>query len=836
MIPNERLLSIVERRTSILDAFREADDVLRQGVQGITDLITIPGLINLDFADVRTIMQDAGSALMGIGTATGESRAAEAAKAAISLAAARGVRRGRHRHPAQHHRRQGPRPVRGQRGGRDHPLGGRRERQHHLRRRDRRGDGRRDPRHADRHRLRPGARRLRRRAARSAERGPRRPRRRGSTTASARRSRSATTTSTSRRSCARSSRQRRRRERHRPISAGTGGPHASRSTRSWLVAARSGCVAYELRRGLRPRLRTSGRPLSRASRTTRARRWPPRLPARALVAAASGRLGADRRRRARVDPRRDLLHGRPLDRTRSPIPSPADAGYLLFPPLLLAGVSCCCAARARGVPGALWVDGVTAALAVAALSAAIVFETVLDARRGQRRWRSATPRLPAARPRPARRRRRRPRRHRLAARPHLGAARRRACSPSGSPTRSTSSAPRRARTSPAAGSTPAGGSACPDRAAAWQPARPPPTRPADERLRRIVVPLAFGASASALLVYGAVARPQPARRRRWPPPRCSPSWRARCSPSARTSRCCAPRATRPSPTRSPASATAARCRALERAAAAGRRPSARSCSRSSTSTASSTTTTPSATRPATRCSCASAPACAAFLEGRGTAYRMGGDEFCALLATAGEPLEPTRARRRRRRCPSSGEGFAIGCSYGAIALPARRPTPPRRCGSPTSACTRTSTPAAPRPAARARTCCCARSPSATPSSAPTPRRRALAEATAERARPAARRGRAGPPRRRAARRRQGRRPGRDPQQAGPADEDEWAFIRRHTSSASASSPPRRRSPRVAALVRASHERWDGAGYPDGSPATRSRSARASSRSPTPSTR
>jgi cell division protein FtsZ len=83
-IPNERLLSIVERRTSILDAFREADNVLRQGVQGITDLITIPGLINLDFADVRTIMHDAGSALMGIGTSQGESRAAEAAKSAIS--------------------------------------------------------------------------------------------------------------------------------------------------------------------------------------------------------------------------------------------------------------------------------------------------------------------------------------------------------------------------------------------------------------------------------------------------------------------------------------------------------------------------------------------------------------------------------------------------------------------------------------------------------------------------------------------------------------------------------------------------------------------------------
>src|SRR5215216_6202491 len=84
VIPNEKLLAVVERRTSILDAFREADNVLRQGVQGITDLITIPGLINLDFADVRTIMNDAGSALMGIGEASGESRASEAAKNAIS--------------------------------------------------------------------------------------------------------------------------------------------------------------------------------------------------------------------------------------------------------------------------------------------------------------------------------------------------------------------------------------------------------------------------------------------------------------------------------------------------------------------------------------------------------------------------------------------------------------------------------------------------------------------------------------------------------------------------------------------------------------------------------
>jgi cell division protein FtsZ len=84
VIPNDRLLGLVEKRTSILDAFRSADNVLRQGVQGITDLITIPGLINLDFADVRTVMHDAGTALMGIGQSGGETRAGEAAKQAIS--------------------------------------------------------------------------------------------------------------------------------------------------------------------------------------------------------------------------------------------------------------------------------------------------------------------------------------------------------------------------------------------------------------------------------------------------------------------------------------------------------------------------------------------------------------------------------------------------------------------------------------------------------------------------------------------------------------------------------------------------------------------------------
>ena len=83
VIPNDRLLEVLDRSTSMVDAFKIADDVLRQGVQGICDLITTPGLINLDFADVRTVMQDAGSALMGIGYATGQNRAKEAAERAL---------------------------------------------------------------------------------------------------------------------------------------------------------------------------------------------------------------------------------------------------------------------------------------------------------------------------------------------------------------------------------------------------------------------------------------------------------------------------------------------------------------------------------------------------------------------------------------------------------------------------------------------------------------------------------------------------------------------------------------------------------------------------------
>ena len=84
MIPNDRLLSISDRNVSVLDAFKQADQVLLQGVSGITDLITTPGLINLDFADVKSVMSDAGSALMGIGSARGDDRSVAAAEMAVS--------------------------------------------------------------------------------------------------------------------------------------------------------------------------------------------------------------------------------------------------------------------------------------------------------------------------------------------------------------------------------------------------------------------------------------------------------------------------------------------------------------------------------------------------------------------------------------------------------------------------------------------------------------------------------------------------------------------------------------------------------------------------------
>jgi cell division protein FtsZ len=86
IIPNDRLLEIVEKKTSITQAFRVADDVLRQGIQGISELITVPGLINLDFADVRSIMNEGGAALMAVGRAQGDTRASDAAETAIASA------------------------------------------------------------------------------------------------------------------------------------------------------------------------------------------------------------------------------------------------------------------------------------------------------------------------------------------------------------------------------------------------------------------------------------------------------------------------------------------------------------------------------------------------------------------------------------------------------------------------------------------------------------------------------------------------------------------------------------------------------------------------------
>ena len=154
IIPNDRLLQVVEKQTSILDAFRMADDILRQGVQGITDLITVPGLVNLDFADVRTIMRDAGSALMGIGISKGDTRGIRGGAGGGLLAAPRGVRRGRNGDPPQHHRRPDPGPVRGQRGCGSRDGSSRSQRERHLRGGHRRCDGRRGQGDGDRDRLR----------------------------------------------------------------------------------------------------------------------------------------------------------------------------------------------------------------------------------------------------------------------------------------------------------------------------------------------------------------------------------------------------------------------------------------------------------------------------------------------------------------------------------------------------------------------------------------------------------------------------------------------------------------------------------------------------------
>ena len=155
VIPNERLLKVSDEKTSMLNAFKMCDEVLLQGVQGITDLITTPGLINTDFADVRMIMSNAGSALMGIGYASGDGRAVNAARAAISSPLLEASVEGARGDPAQRVGPVRPRPVRGERGGRDHGQGRAPRRQHHLRRRHRRRARRRGAHHRDRGRLRP---------------------------------------------------------------------------------------------------------------------------------------------------------------------------------------------------------------------------------------------------------------------------------------------------------------------------------------------------------------------------------------------------------------------------------------------------------------------------------------------------------------------------------------------------------------------------------------------------------------------------------------------------------------------------------------------------------
>ena len=141
MIENDRLLQVVEKKTPVTEAFGIADDILRQGVQGITDLITVPGLVNLDFADVRTIMRDAGSALMGIGSASGDTRAADAANAAVSSPLLETTLDGATGVLLNITGGSEPRAVRGQRGGRGRDGPRRPERERHLRRRDRRVDG-----------------------------------------------------------------------------------------------------------------------------------------------------------------------------------------------------------------------------------------------------------------------------------------------------------------------------------------------------------------------------------------------------------------------------------------------------------------------------------------------------------------------------------------------------------------------------------------------------------------------------------------------------------------------------------------------------------------------
>ena len=156
VVPNERLLAVVGKGIPFQDALKKADEVLLHATQGIASLITVTGLVNVDFADVRTVMQNGGSALMGTGIGRGENRAMEAAQQAISSPLLDNVsHRRRHRRAHQHHRRRRPHARRVHPDQRDHPRRRRRRRRDHLRRRQRPGDAGRDPRHGHRDRLRP---------------------------------------------------------------------------------------------------------------------------------------------------------------------------------------------------------------------------------------------------------------------------------------------------------------------------------------------------------------------------------------------------------------------------------------------------------------------------------------------------------------------------------------------------------------------------------------------------------------------------------------------------------------------------------------------------------
>ena len=150
IVPNDRLLQVSDVMTPMVDAFRMADQVLYQGVDGITSLIMTPGLINLDFADVKAVMTCAGSALMGIGLGAGEKRAEDAAKAAISSPLLESSIEGAKGVLLSIAGPTGPLAPRGEQGGRDHHPGRAPRRQHHLRRRHRRRARRRGPRHGHR--------------------------------------------------------------------------------------------------------------------------------------------------------------------------------------------------------------------------------------------------------------------------------------------------------------------------------------------------------------------------------------------------------------------------------------------------------------------------------------------------------------------------------------------------------------------------------------------------------------------------------------------------------------------------------------------------------------